>query len=568
MTKQISKLGLFVALLVNGILLGQVPSNYPLSASAPATSTKVTAQTVGSANYATFYYWVIVNYPIGSSVPFGPAIVTNAPSPLTALNFVRISWDAVVGATNYSVVVSTTNLFPASGATALVGTTASTTINHNNTPLTTYTSTGNIGTASGNIVLNNRDLSVPRITTTPGINPSALGMPSGASLPATCIVGDAFFLTTATAGQNLYGCTGINVWTLQSGAGGVTSITAGASGALLVTPTVGNAVVDVDTAYVPGKLSANIFTQTNTFQGLVAFTPATNTAITAPTNTINCARAAVQVTPNANIILSSAPTIAAGVDGQVCEISNLSATNTLVLADATMVSGTNISAKDRIAVVIPPLNSVSLRYSTSSTTWMEVTTSAFNQFVSIQEDEFCLPTPGWIIGSFGGAGQSGGVCTIGIEHNAVFGSGTLFQQPYLTGAAFIVAAKSRLKIQQAANTGFRWGIFDGNGYVSPTNGIYIEKLPADVSMFAVCNSGGVSTRTALGTADANFHIFGISVISPTTAIFSLDGSSFATITTNCPASLSGYRQGFQFGVSDAVTRIMTIDWMRTVIPRP
>lgn len=35
---------------------------------------------------------------------------------------------------------------------------------------------------------------------------------SGAALPATCSVGETFFLTGAPAGQNLYGCTGSNAW--------------------------------------------------------------------------------------------------------------------------------------------------------------------------------------------------------------------------------------------------------------------------------------------------------------------------------------------------------------------
>jgi hypothetical protein len=42
------------------------------------------------------------------------------------------------------------------------------------------------------------------------------------SLPGTCIIGQMVFDTSATAGQNLYGCTSTNVWTLQSGSGGVT----------------------------------------------------------------------------------------------------------------------------------------------------------------------------------------------------------------------------------------------------------------------------------------------------------------------------------------------------------
>jgi hypothetical protein len=38
----------------------------------------------------------------------------------------------------------------------------------------------------------------------------------GASLPATCSVGQAFFQTTSAAGLNLYGCTAVNSWTLFS----------------------------------------------------------------------------------------------------------------------------------------------------------------------------------------------------------------------------------------------------------------------------------------------------------------------------------------------------------------
>ncbi len=38
---------------------------------------------------------------------------------------------------------------------------------------------------------------------------------SGATLPATCSVGEEFFKTDATAGQNKYGCTATNTWTQQ-----------------------------------------------------------------------------------------------------------------------------------------------------------------------------------------------------------------------------------------------------------------------------------------------------------------------------------------------------------------
>ena len=42
---------------------------------------------------------------------------------------------------------------------------------------------------------------------------------SGTLLPATCSVGEAFFKSDAVAGANLYGCTSVNSWTLETGAG-------------------------------------------------------------------------------------------------------------------------------------------------------------------------------------------------------------------------------------------------------------------------------------------------------------------------------------------------------------
>ncbi len=43
---------------------------------------------------------------------------------------------------------------------------------------------------------------------------------TGPALAGTCKTGELFYKTTAPAGQNLYGCTSTNVWTLQSGGSG------------------------------------------------------------------------------------------------------------------------------------------------------------------------------------------------------------------------------------------------------------------------------------------------------------------------------------------------------------
>lgn len=54
--------------------------------------------------------------------------------------------------------------------------------------------------------------------------PSVKGL--AASKPATCTVGEEYFATDATAGQNKYYCTSTNTWTQQSG-GGISGLTAG-----------------------------------------------------------------------------------------------------------------------------------------------------------------------------------------------------------------------------------------------------------------------------------------------------------------------------------------------------
>jgi hypothetical protein len=42
---------------------------------------------------------------------------------------------------------------------------------------------------------------------------------TGTALPSTCQVGEGFFKSDGLAGQNLYGCTSTNQWTLQAGGG-------------------------------------------------------------------------------------------------------------------------------------------------------------------------------------------------------------------------------------------------------------------------------------------------------------------------------------------------------------
>jgi hypothetical protein len=49
--------------------------------------------------------------------------------------------------------------------------------------------------------------------------PTTKPLKTGTALPATCAQGEMFFLTTAPAGANIYGCNVANIWTVQTGGG-------------------------------------------------------------------------------------------------------------------------------------------------------------------------------------------------------------------------------------------------------------------------------------------------------------------------------------------------------------
>lgn len=84
---------------------------------------------------------------------------------------------------------------------------------------------GTVTTVSGTA----NEITVTNPSTTPGLSlattfdisgkTSTKPVKTGTTAPATCSVGELFYDTDATAGQNLFGCTATNTWTLQSGGG-------------------------------------------------------------------------------------------------------------------------------------------------------------------------------------------------------------------------------------------------------------------------------------------------------------------------------------------------------------
>lgn len=95
-------------------------------------------------------------------------------------------------------------------------------------------------------------------------SPNTAPMQVGTSLPAACSVGDLFYKTDATAGQNLYGCTSTNTWTQQAGGGG-------GGGAVLGTV----AITGTTTMTYPAGNTGNVYRFT-TSANVAASSPSTN----------------------------------------------------------------------------------------------------------------------------------------------------------------------------------------------------------------------------------------------------------------------------------------------------
>lgn len=75
---------------------------------------------------------------------------------------------------------------------------------------------------------------------------------TGTSLPATCVVGDLYFKSNATAGQNIYECQTTNTWTQQLNSGGGSGIWTAASVAITSAQIKAMSVTPVTLVAAPG----------------------------------------------------------------------------------------------------------------------------------------------------------------------------------------------------------------------------------------------------------------------------------------------------------------------------
>lgn len=129
---------------------------------------------------------------------------------------------------------------------------------------------------------------------------------TGTSLPPTCGVGDLYFKSDATAGQNIYQCASANVWTQQLNSGTLTSITlAGTSGQIAVNGTCTVTTTGTCTFSIPSS-----FVLPGTINGLT---------LTTSTGTLTIAN-------SKTLTVSNSLTFAGTVDGVVITFPASSAT--------------------------------------------------------------------------------------------------------------------------------------------------------------------------------------------------------------------------------------------------
>ena len=83
------------------------PQSYSYVTPPPPAVTAVSVARTGNAGNATYYVWVVANYPIGQANATSGTI-TQAPDTLTATNYITVNWTPLSGAISYDILVTTT----------------------------------------------------------------------------------------------------------------------------------------------------------------------------------------------------------------------------------------------------------------------------------------------------------------------------------------------------------------------------------------------------------------------------------------------------------------------------
>lgn len=352
-----------------------------INAQAPPAPVAV-ASVNGTPGISQYLYVVVAHYPSGD-VPSNVIVVNNGAATLTGTNKIVLSWAALPFVTNYDVLQVTANPFTYANCTCAIAASATTalTLSDTGAALNAYTvrTLSAAGVSYWDLQTSFQD--VPRLRTNVNGTFYQGNEPRGTVIPTYCAVGDHFFKTDNTAGQNEYLCTAANTWTQVSVPGAVPS---GACGGDLgntfpnctviashftsaATPnaaagvTVGSAALPFSSLYVGGAATNNFqVTGTATAARVVTLPDA---SITVPgTITTNCGTtstcAATNISTTAKVVGGAAPLVS-GTPSAVT-ITGISPAFTSTTSFACVVSEQTASANNLLKVVNTSTSSITI----------------------------------------------------------------------------------------------------------------------------------------------------------------------------------------------------------------
>lgn len=110
-----------------------------------------------------------------------------------------------------------------------------------------------------------------------------------------------------------------------------------------------------------------------------------------------------------------------------------------------------------------------------------------------------------------------------------------------------------------ANTQLRAGFANNLSTDPPNDGVYFEKLAADVSWFGVTRAGGVQNRTAaIAPTSTNWVVLRLRRVDASTVGFSINGAAEVTATLTIPAT--GVQPWVQIVNSAAASKTVDVDY--------